>query len=80
MKRSIFEEAACEQFEIVDYHGLGFYLFMSRVFQPLFRQPDEPVHDHPINCIAGKMIEVAPSLNEAFSEYDYAGMYVLRKK
>ena len=31
-----FAELVSEDFEVIDYCGPGFYLFMSRVFQPLF--------------------------------------------
>ncbi len=79
MTRPEFEGKAFKYFDFVDYVNLGFYLFMSRVFQPAFVAPEPPRHDHEINAIAGKMAEAG--LGQAdFDICDYAGVYILRRR
>ena len=79
ISRRNFEEEVLEYFEITGYENLGFYLFMSRVWQPVFAAPEPPRHDHPINEVAARLMaeRVAP---DAFLDCDYAGIYVLRRK
>jgi ubiquinone/menaquinone biosynthesis C-methylase UbiE len=79
LSRARFEQLVSQDFEIVAYQSLGFYLVMSRVFQPAFVAPDEPKHLHPINKTAA-MLYCRGIGTEAFKEYDYAGVYVLRKR
>jgi len=79
MTRGAFEAEAAHHFEVVDYVSLGFYIFMSRVFQPLFVAPAVPKHDHPVNRTAAHMQQM-PEMRRAFEECDYAGVYVLRRK
>jgi SAM-dependent methyltransferase len=78
MSRSAFEREAGNSFEIEAYHSLGFYLFMSRVVQPLVVAPDAPRYDHPINRVAASLNGL---LNRSeFRDCDYAGVYVFRRK
>ena len=78
LSRSVFEAEAAKSFEIEAYNSLGFYLFMSRVVQPLVVAPAPPRHDHPINRVAASLGGV---LNRSeFRDCDYAGVYVLRRK
>jgi ubiquinone/menaquinone biosynthesis C-methylase UbiE len=78
MKRSDFERAAMEHFDIVGYHGLGTYLYLSRVFQPLHVRPDPPRHNHAVNRTAAAL--AAGTLADRYPDCDYAGVYVLRRK
>jgi len=80
IKKSQFEKAIAKDFEIIDYHGFGFYMFMSRIFQPIFVSPEKPHHNHLINKKAEQMLMENKSLEKAFPECDYTGLYVLRKK
>ena len=78
MPRAAFEAEAAKYFEIEAYHSLGFYLFMSRVVQPLVVAPEPPRHDHRINQVAAFL---GSKLDRAeFRDCDYAGVYVLRRK
>ncbi|WP_417512973.1 class I SAM-dependent methyltransferase [Minwuia sp.] len=79
MTRLAFEEEAREDFIIEDYVSLGFYIFMSRVFQPAFTAPEQPRHDHDINRIAADLQNM-PEMRGVFDSCDYAGVYVLRRK
>ena len=79
MRRNDFEKEAGRYFEIVDYVSLGFYIFMSRVYQPVFTAPAAPRHDHPINSVAAKL-QASPEVRRTFDECDYAGVYVLRRR
>lgn len=78
LPRSGFEAEAAKHFEIEAYHSLGFYLFMSRVVQPLVVAPDPPRHDHRINQ-AGALLSAKLDRSE-FRDCDYAGVYVLRRR
>jgi len=65
--------------ELVAEHSLGFYSFLSRVFQPMVVAPEAPKHMHPINVMAKKL----SSLGIAPAEFDalgYPGICVFRKK
>lgn len=76
--RSDMEDELEKYFDVVKYQGLGLYMFLSRVLQPLYRSPKPPQHDHHLNRIAG---EIQLSMEEdAFSDCDYAGVYILHKK
>src|SRR5205823_14164137 len=77
LPRTEFEAAAAKHFEIEAYHSLGFYLFMSRVVQPLLVAPEAPRHDHRINQVAAQLSRVLD--RSAFRDCDYAGVYVLRR-
>jgi hypothetical protein len=79
LHRADFERAASSHFEIVDYVGLGFFLMMSRVVQPLLVAPEPPSHTHPLNQIAARL-ESQCLLGNEFQSCDYAGIYVLRRK
>ena len=79
ISRSAFESEASKYFELVDYHSLGLYLFMSRVVQPLFRLPDPPDHLHDLNRI-GLELQQALRISSLFEDCDYAGVYVFRRK
>jgi SAM-dependent methyltransferase len=78
MSRAGFEAEAAKHFEIVGYHSLGFYLFMSRVVQPLVVAPEAPRHDHRINQVAAHLSGVLG--RSEFRDCDYAGVYVLRRR
>jgi hypothetical protein len=52
---------------------------MSRVFQPTFVAPEAPKHTHPINETAARLYAMGLA-DTAFEEFDYAGVYVLRKR
>ncbi|HEV3176227.1 MAG TPA: class I SAM-dependent methyltransferase [Stellaceae bacterium] len=78
LPRAVFEAEAKQHFEIDGYHSLGFYLFMSRVVQPLVVAPEAPRHDHRINQVA---VQLSRILNRSeFRDCDYAGVYVLRRR
>lgn len=79
MTRSDFESEARKYFHIVAYENLGFYIFMSRIFQPVYVLPGQPKHTHDINRLA-EMILSRGIGRDAFPEVDYAGIYVLRCK
>lgn len=78
MSRVEFESEASQYFDIVDYRGLGFYLFMSRVIQPYLRRPLPPEHTHELNRI-GHELQKMLRLSGRFDDCDYAGVYVLRR-
>lgn len=77
ISRHDFEVAASRYFDIESYHSLGFYLLMSRVIQPLLTAPEPPRHDHRLNQIAQ---ELQGRFVDRFAEFDYAGIYVLRRR
>lgn len=79
LPRADFEREARRYFEIIGYESLGYYLFMSRVFQPLFTQPESPSHTHPINRVAAQT-QTQLFDSRDFLDCDYAGLYVLRRK
>jgi hypothetical protein len=79
LRRRDFEREARRYFDLVSYSGLGLYLFLSRIVQPLLVAPESPRHDHPLNQIATKLQELGVADN-SFSDCDYAGVYVLRRK
>ena len=79
ISRSTFEQSIRDTFDIVHYQSLGFYIFMSRVFQPAFVAPAEPRQLHDINRIAAQLAALGIGAG-AFDEVDYAGVYVLRRK
>lgn len=64
--------------ELIAYESLGFYTFLSRVFQPLVTAPEAPKHLHPINKVAKTLFSlgIAP---EEFDEIGYPGVCVFRK-
>ncbi|MGH8196513.1 MAG: class I SAM-dependent methyltransferase [Woeseiaceae bacterium] len=77
--RKRFEKEVRQYFEIAGYLGLGFYAFVTRVLQPLHVLPAPPRHDHPINATAA-FLQQHCVLSNCFSECDFAGVYVLRRK
>lgn len=79
LHRAEFERAASRCFDVVDYIGLGFFLMMSRVVQPLLVAPESPSHTHPLNQIAARL-ESQCLFGKEFESCDYAGIYVLRRK
>jgi ubiquinone/menaquinone biosynthesis C-methylase UbiE len=79
INREQFEKEALRFFDVVHYESLGFYIFMSRVFQPLYVEPAEPRHDHDINRVAAALL--SQGLGQGImEECDYAGVYVLRRR
>jgi SAM-dependent methyltransferase len=78
--RKIFESNVSAYFHIEEYCSLGFYTFMSRLFQPFLVFPEQPAHDHMLNQAAGRLVERLSELGSRFDDFDYAGMYVLRRR
>jgi SAM-dependent methyltransferase len=78
ISRAQLEKYVRGMFKIEAYLNAGFYIFMSRVFQPCFVAPNKPAHTHQINRIASELLSMGLGHSE-FSELDYAGVYVLRK-
>lgn len=79
LSRGEFEKELRNYFDILDYSGLGLYLFISRVVQPLLMAPNSPRHDHPLNEIANKLQACCFAENH-FPSCDYAGVYALRRR
>jgi SAM-dependent methyltransferase len=79
INRSWFEKAIAKDFDILHYENLGFYIFMSRVFQPAYVAPMIPKHTHDINRIAAQL-GCRGVFSSEFRDCDYAGVYVLRRK
>ena len=77
--REQFLNEASKYFEFVEYRSFGMYLFTSRVLQPLMVHPEEPTYDHPIN-VAAAQAQTALQDEMAFSDCDFTGVYVLRRK
>jgi SAM-dependent methyltransferase len=78
LNRENFETAIAGHFRVENYVNIGFYLVMSRVLQPLIEYPNPARHDHPINKLAASLQKYC-SDPTVFSEYDYTGVYVLRR-
>jgi ubiquinone/menaquinone biosynthesis C-methylase UbiE len=75
--RDVFEEFVKQYFQVIEVRHYGAYLFLSRLFHPLFVLPDEPKHDSKINEVAmtiSRMLEM-PDLEK----YSYNLFYVLKK-
>ncbi len=79
LRRADFEREASRYFDVEDYIGLGFFLMLSRVVQPLLVAPDPPSHTHRLNQIAAQL-EQRCLFGKEFQSCDYAGVYVLRRK
>jgi SAM-dependent methyltransferase len=79
LKKSELEKHLARDFDLVGYHSFGFYIFMSRVFQPIFKLPDPPLHSHKINELAATMWGRGVG-REDFEACDYAGVYVFKKR
>jgi ubiquinone/menaquinone biosynthesis C-methylase UbiE len=79
MKRREFEECTRQYFDLVGYESIGSYLFLSRVLQPLYVAPEAPRSDHPINRVAAAL-QRAQAGPDGFSDCDFAGVYVLRRR
>ncbi len=78
-RREKFENIAkASGFKIEKYVTIGYYLFMSRVFQALYKHPLPPVHDDKINEISAQIFTQI-SDESIFKDCDYAGVYILRK-
>jgi len=78
--RDAFEAAVGTHFDVVGYESAGLYLFISRVLQPLYVAPEEPIVTHPLNAIAAALqIEGNEKGCTDFADCDYAGVYVLRR-
>ena len=76
-----FENAVGEYFDVIDVVNFGFYIYMSRVFQPAYVSPEEPSHLHKINEVsAGVLMRDPVGMAQVFRECDYASLYVLRRK
>lgn len=65
--------------ELVAYESLGFYVFCSRVMQPLVTAPEPPRHLHPINKVAKDFYSLGITPSE-FDQLGYPGVCVFRKK
>lgn len=65
--------------DLIAYESLGFYVFLSRVLQPMVMAPERPRHLHPINKVAKQLysLGIAPA---DFDEIGYPGVCVFRKK
>ena len=79
ISRLSFETEIDKYFEVVAYENCGFYLFMSRVVQPVVTAPEMPRHDHPVNAAGARLMRDRVA-SEAFVDCDYAGVYVLRRR
>ncbi len=79
IERGRFERQAGIFFDIITYHSLGLYLFMSRIVQPVLVAPNLPTHTHEINRLASDL-QCHLGAEHRFSDIDYAGIYVLRRK
>ena len=77
--RKDFESLFRSEFDLVSYHSLGLYIFMSRVVQPFLVAPNQPRHDHELNRV-GAELQMHLCLLGKLEHLDYAGLYVLRKK
>lgn len=65
--------------ELVAYESLGFYVFLSRVLQPMVTAPEPPRHLHPINGVAAKLFSLGVAPGE-FDNIGYPGVCVFRKR
>lgn len=65
--------------ELIAYESLGFYVFLSRVLQPLVMAPEPPKHLHPINKVAQQLYALGIAPKE-FDEIGYPGVCIFRKK
>jgi SAM-dependent methyltransferase len=79
LRRSEFEAEAQRYFDLVDYVSFGFFLFVSRVLQPLLVAPASPSHFHPLNKV-GLEVEQRCLVGRQFDFCDYAGLYVFRRR
>lgn len=79
LSRGAFEAFIRSEFEIVTYQSLGWYLVLSRIFQPTFVHPAPPQHTHLVNKVAASLFAAGVGA-EAFEDCDYAGVYVLRRR
>ncbi len=79
ISRKEFESFVSQYFIVEKYIGLGFYLVLSRFLQPFVEHPNSPRHSHPINKLASSLQKYCTQ-DELFDEFDYAGIYVLRRK
>jgi len=79
LRRADFERQAARHFDLEDYVGLGFFLMLSRVVQPLLVAPEPASHTHELNRIAARL-EQQCLTGKQFDACDYAGVYVLRRK
>lgn len=79
IERGRFEKQARRFFDIINYHSLGLYLFMSRIVQPVLVAPKPPSHTHEINRMASDL-QCYLGAEQRFGDIDYAGIYVLRRK
>jgi ubiquinone/menaquinone biosynthesis C-methylase UbiE len=79
MQRDLLEAECRRWLDFVGYRGLGLYLYLSRVVQPLFVAPDSPSHTHPLNRVAAG-IQAADAAADPFADCDYAGVYVWRRR
>lgn len=74
-----FIEHLAPKAELVAYESLGFYVFLSRVLQPLVTAPQPPRHLHEINKVAAQLYALGIVAAE-FDEIGYPGVCVFRKK
>ncbi|QIG91760.1 MULTISPECIES: class I SAM-dependent methyltransferase [unclassified Bradyrhizobium] len=79
ISKKSFEDFVSKDFEIVAFESVGFYLYMSRVYQAAYVMPNPPQHRHDINRVSAELFEQAAT-PPGFEECDYAGVYVLRRR
>ena len=78
IKKTFLENKIRDRYSILDYKNFGFYLFMSRVFQPALVLPGQPAHDHRVNETAYDLCTCLIGSND-FVDCDFAGLYALQK-
>ncbi len=79
ISRTDLESMFRSDFDLITYHSLGLYIFISRVVQPFLVAPNQPRHDHELNRVASEL-QLNSCLSGKLEHLDYAGLYVLRKK
>lgn len=79
IRRNDFEREVSKYFDILSCESAGLFLLLSRVVQPLFVAPETPNHRHRLNQVAAEL-EKRTFLGQQMTSYDYAGVYVLRRK
>jgi SAM-dependent methyltransferase len=78
ISKKTLELECAKYFRLVTCQNLGFYYFMSRMFQPAFTAPEPPQHDHHINETAARLTLAGVGQN-TFEDCDYGGVYVFER-
>ncbi len=79
INRAAFVEAASQHFDLECFVSFGLYIFLSRIVQPFHVKPEPPRYDHPLNLCA-RSLQEALAHEDAFTDCDYAGIVVLRRR